>query len=163
MGCRMRTMLPLMTAYLLLSANLEWRNISLSIAITLGIMALLPRSSEERRCRGFLGALLAVIQYVGVLGYDLVKSGLQVARIVLNPALPIRPGIVAVPTDCRSDLGRALSAHAVTLTPGQLVVGIDEDGVMYTHCLDVTDVMKDMSRAQKVRERLLLRIFLSPP
>ena len=130
MACRMRTMISLVVVYLVLSSNLEWRNIVLGAAIALGVMALLPALSGERKCRGFLGAFPAMVQYAGILGYDLVKSGIQVARIVLNPDLPIRPGIVAVPSNCRSDLGRALSAHAMTLTPGQLVVGIDDEGVM---------------------------------
>lgn len=162
MACRMRTMISLVVVYLVLSANLEWRNIVLGAAIALGVMALLPAPSGERECRGFLGAFPAMVQYAGILGYDLVKSGIQVARIVLNPDLPIRPGIVAVPSNCRSDLGRALSAHAMTLTPGQLVVGVDDEGVMFTHCLDVTGALEDMSTAQKARERLLHRIFLSP-
>lgn len=163
MACLMRTMISLVVVYLALSANLEWRNIVLGAAIALGVMALLPAPSGERKCRGFLGAFPAMVQYAGILGYDLVKSGIQVARIVLNPDLPIRPGIVAVPSNCRSDLGRALSAHAMTLTPGQLVVGVDDEGVMYTHCLDVAGALEDMSTAQKSRERLLHRIFLSPP
>jgi multicomponent Na+:H+ antiporter subunit E len=159
----MRTMFFLTLTYLVLSANLEWTNIVLGAAIAAGVMALIPRLTEDRECRGVVKAVPAVFQYGAILGYDLVKSGIQVARIVLNPALPIQPGIVAVSADCHSDLGRALSAHAMTLTPGQLVVGIDEHGVMYTHCLDVTGALEEMSKAQKARERLLHRIFLSPP
>lgn len=163
MACRMRTMFFLTLAYLMLSANLEWGNIILGAAIAAGVMTLLPRSTEVRACRGLLSAVPAFFQYGAILGYDLVKSGIQVARIVLNPKLPIRPGVVAVSADCHSDLGRALSAHAMTLTPGQLVMGIDEQGVMYTHCLDITGAVEDMSKAQKSRERLLHRLFLSPP
>lgn len=163
MACRMRTMFFLTLAYLMLSANLEWGNIILGAAIAGGVMVLLPESTEDRECRGVLSAVPALFQYAAILGYDLVKSGIQVARIVLNPKLPIRPGVVAVSADCRSDLGRALSAHAMTLTPGQLVMGIDEHGVMYTHCLDVTGAVEGMSKAQKTRERLLHRLFLSPP
>lgn len=163
MSCHMRTLIPLMVAYLVLSANLEISNIILGIAIAVGVMILLPAASGERQCRGFLGALPAIVQYAAILGFDLLKSGIQVARIVLTPRMPIRPGLVAVPTACRSELGRALSAHAITLTPGQLVVGIDDEGVMVTHCLDVAGALEGISRAQKTRERLLHRIFLSPP
>ena len=35
---------------------------------------------------------------------DAVKSGLAVARIILDPALPVKPGIVAIPSGCRSRL-----------------------------------------------------------
>ena len=36
------------------------------------------------------------------------------------------------------NMATALSAHAVSLTPGELVVEIDDEGVMYTHCLDAS-------------------------
>lgn len=163
MNCHLRTLVPLMVSYLVLSANLAWNNLLLGAALALGVSALLPWGKGERECRGILAALPAILQYAVILGFDLIRSGIQVARIVLTPEMPIRPGILPVPSECRSDLGRALSAHAVTLTPGQLVVGMDDDGVMYTHCLDVTGALESLSRAQKVRERLLHRIFLSPP
>lgn len=163
MACHLRTLIPLLVAYLVLSANLAWNNILLGAVLAVGVSALLPRGAGERKCRGILMALPAILQYAAILGFDLIRSGIQVARIVLTPEMPIRPGIIPVPSDCGSELGRALSAHAVTLTPGQLVVGIDADGVMYTHCLDVRGAFETLSRAQKIRERLLHRIFLSPP
>ena len=163
MACRMRTMFFLSLAYLLLTANPEWSNVLLGMAIAAAVMAHVPRATEVRECRGFLRILPAALRYGAVLAYDLVKSGIQVARIVLHPKLPIRPGIVAVPADCRSDLGRALSAHAITLTPGQLVVGIDDEGLLYTHCLNVTGAYEGLSLAQRTRADLLHRIFLSPP
>ena len=140
MNCHLRTLIPLMVSYLVLSANLAWNNLLLGAALALGVSALLPWGKGERECRGILAALPAILQYAVILGFDLIRSGIQVARIVLTPEMPIRPGIIPVPSECRSDLGRALSAHAVTLTPGQLVVGMDDDGVMYTHCLDVTEI-----------------------
>jgi len=162
MACQMRTMFFLILAYLLLTANPEWSNVVLGAAVAVLVMALIPRTADVRECQGFLKVVPAALQYGVILGVDLVKSGIQVARIVLHPKLPIRPGIVAVPAGCRSDLGRALSAHAMTLTPGQLVVGIDESGILYTHCLDTTDAYASMTRAQETRAELLQRIFLSP-
>jgi multicomponent Na+:H+ antiporter subunit E len=100
------------------------------------------------------------VKYAVILAGDLIKSGIQVARIVLNPALPIKPGIVAIPTGCESELGTALSAHAISLTPGELVIEMDEQGVMYTSCLDVTTSEKQVAEAQRLRENLLKKIFV---
>jgi multicomponent Na+:H+ antiporter subunit E len=104
-------------------------------------------------------AIVALIKYVVILAYDLIMSGIQVARIVLNPALPIQQGIVAIPSECESELGSALSAHAITLTPGELVIETDEQGVMYTHCLDATKSEQYVAEAQKMRRDLLEKIF----
>ena len=68
----------------------------------------------------------------------MLSGGLFVARIILRRELQIDPGIIAVPSGCDSELASALSAHAISLSPGELVVEIDELGVMYTHALDIT-------------------------
>jgi multicomponent Na+:H+ antiporter subunit E len=91
----------------------------------------------------------ALVLYLVILVYDVIASGIQVARIVLDPALPIKPGIVAIPSQCDSEMGTALSAHAITLAPGEMVVEIDERGVMYTSCLDAANSEKYTEDAQK--------------
>jgi multicomponent Na+:H+ antiporter subunit E len=78
---------------------------------------------------------------------------------VLNPRLPLRQGIIAIPSGCQSELGTALSAHAITLTPGEMVVEIDADGVMYTHALDVSAAETAVLDAQTQRRDLLAKIF----
>jgi multisubunit Na+/H+ antiporter MnhE subunit len=66
---------------------------------------------------------------------------------------------VAIPVKCESDLNRALSAHAITLTPGEMVVEVAEDGTMYTHMLDATDADEHVREAQELRETMLNKIF----
>jgi multicomponent Na+:H+ antiporter subunit E len=56
-------------------------------------------------------------------------------------------------------MGTALSAHAITLAPGEMVVEMDEKGVMYTSCLDTTNSEKYIEDAQKIRKDLLQKIF----
>jgi multicomponent Na+:H+ antiporter subunit E len=73
--------------------------------------------------------------------------------------MPINPGIVAIPTQCESDLSRALSTHAITLTPGEMVVEIGKDGTMYTHMLDATDADERVAEAQETRDKMLKKIF----
>ncbi|MGW8251940.1 MAG: Na+/H+ antiporter subunit E, partial [Anaerolineales bacterium] len=104
-------------------------------------------------------ALLALGRYLLLLAYDLVSAGFQVARIVLNPSLPISPGIIAIPTGCRSELSLALSAHALSVSPGELVIEIDDQGIMYTHVLDASRKSAYVYEAQQIRENLLRKIF----
>lgn len=66
----------------------------------------------------------------------LVRSNLQLARIVLSPALPLRPGIVKVRTRLQSRMGRLLLANSITLTPGTLTVEIDGEW-LYVHWVTV--------------------------
>jgi multicomponent Na+:H+ antiporter subunit E len=66
----------------------------------------------------------------------LLQSNLDMARRVLSPSLPIRPGIVEVGTELRSELGRLLLANAITLTPGTLSVDVIGDRLL-VHWVDV--------------------------
>ena len=88
-----------------------------------------------------------------------VLAALTVSRIVLAPRLPLNPGIIAIPSGSKSALGTARSAHAITLSPGELVVAIDDDGVMYTHCLNVDDSQRFIDKAQSMRKNLLNKMF----
>ena len=150
---------PLLLVYLELSSNFELSNVVVGLLIVSGILLLIRPRRRSMAWHRLPSAIVALIKYVVILAYDLIMSGIQVARIVLDPALPIQQGIVAIPSECESELGSALSAHAITLTPGELVIETDEQGVMYTHCLDATKSEQYVAEAQKMRRDLLEKIF----
>lgn len=156
----LRAILILLAIYLALTGNLEPGNIILGTLVAT-IAALLVRPQGGRMDPRHLPvALWAIIRYIALLATDVIKSGIAVARIVLDPALPIRPGIVAIESGCESELGTALSAHALTITPGELVIGISKDGILYTHCLDATHSAEYAAEAQAMRRDLLSKIFV---
>jgi len=150
---------PLLLVYLELSSNFELSNLIVGLLIVTGILLLIRPQRRPMAWRRLPSGFIALIKYVVILAYDLIISGIQVARIVLDPALPIKQGIVAIPSESESELGMALSAHAITLTPGELVIEMDEQGVMYTNCLDATKSEKYVAEAQKMRMDLLEKIF----
>ena len=156
---RLRLTIPLFLIYLALTSNLAWNNLLVGLLVGAGLSWLLRPSLKPFNWRRLPGALLAIGRYLLVLLVDLITSGMQVARIVLDPKLPIKPGVVAIPSGCESDLATALSAHAISLTPGVLVVEIDDDGVMYTHCLDASRAAEYVAEAQQMRRDLLQKIF----
>lgn len=153
-------MIPVWLLYLLLTGNWALNNLVTGLVLA-GLVALLVRPAKRPFAwKRLPDALLATGIYILWLLWELIVSGLQVARIVLTPSLPIKPGIVAIPSQCKSDLGVALSAHAITLTPGEMVVEIDEAGVMYTHMLDASNPDERVAEAQQMRRDLLSRIFV---
>jgi multicomponent Na+:H+ antiporter subunit E len=152
--------LPLFLVYLALTGNLAPANLVVGALVSLGISALLPKAGlppfSFQRLPGFLWATL---RYLFIVASDVVKGGIATARIVLDPNLPLNSGIIAIPSGSRSELGTALSAHAITLSPGEMVVAIDDQGVMYTHCLNVADSETMVADAQTLRKNLLSRMF----
>ena len=149
----------LWVVYLALTSNLELSNLVLGLLVAVGLTLLLrpPRGTFE--LRRLPGAGVALGRYLFVVVSDAIKSGLVAARLVLDPALPVKPGIIAIPSDCDSELATALSAHAITLAPGEMVVEIGEDGTMYAHALDATRAVEYVAEAQEQRRALLRKIF----
>jgi multicomponent Na+:H+ antiporter subunit E len=74
--------------------------------------------------------------YLVVFLWELIKSNVRVALLVLSPSLPINPGIVKVRTKLKSPMGRMILANSVTLTPGTLTIDIRDD-ILYIHWIDV--------------------------
>jgi len=98
---------------------------------------------------------------------DILVSGVDVAKRVLYPGkdLPINPDIVPVFTqdETRDPIISAMSAHSITITPGQLVVDFDEDDergvVMYVHALDIDECSDTLAPEQTRRMKLFKRIL----
>jgi multicomponent Na+:H+ antiporter subunit E len=74
--------------------------------------------------------------YLFVFLYECIKANLEVAYLVLHPSMPIRPGIVKVKTELKSELARTLLANSITMTPGTITVDIVGD-YFYIHWIYV--------------------------
>lgn len=155
----LRAIIALTLVYLAFTSNLQISNILVGMLLSIGVIFLLRFQFQASSIAGLGTAVYYFFRYVFTLVVDMVLSGIQVAIIVLKPQMPIRQGIIAIPSNCNTELGTALSAHAITLTPGELVVEIDEDGVMYTHCLDIYDSEVRLAEEQRVRLEMLNKIF----
>ena len=93
---------------------------------------------------------LAFFSLMFELARQLVVQNISLSIRVLRPDLPIRPGIVAVPTRLRSDIELTLLGSLITLTPDTVVVDIDQkNGLIYVHWIDV-----QASAPEEVRRRI---------
>jgi multicomponent Na+:H+ antiporter subunit E len=83
------------------------------------------------------------------------------ARRVLSPSLPIRPGMVEVFTRLQSPLGRLLLANSITLTPGTLSVDVLEDRIQ-VHWIDISPGADMLNATRAIVEQFerYLREFL---
>lgn len=55
---------------------------------------------------------------------EIVKSALNVTRIILDPKLPVSPTMITFSPSQKSDIGRVIHANSITLTPGTIATGI---------------------------------------
>jgi len=74
---------------------------------------------------------------------SLIASNIEVAKIVLNPKLPINTGIVKLKTTLKTNHDKLLLANAITLTPGTITLELNDDS-LYIHVLDIQSIDREV-------------------
>ncbi len=84
--------------------------------------------------------------------WDLVAASAVVAWEIVTPAHYIRPGIVRVPLQARTDFEIALLSNMVSFTPGTLTLGVERGrSAIYVHALHMRspdDVREQVGRLE---------------
>ncbi len=75
--------------------------------------------------------------YVPVFFYYVTIANFDVVYRALHPKMPIKPGIVKIKTNLKTDSGITALANSITLTPGTLTVDLTEDGFLFVHWINV--------------------------
>ena len=70
-----------------------------------------------------------VISFIGFFLWELLLANLRVAYDIVTPGYFMRPGVIAIPLDVKSDAEITLLANLITLTPGTLSMTVDDDSV----------------------------------
>jgi multicomponent Na+:H+ antiporter subunit E len=94
--------------------------------------------------------------------FDVVVASMQVALLAVNPRWTPMNSIISVQLLTRSDFVTTLTAEAITVVPGTVVVDIDrERGLLYLHALG-TRTEADLERTHRsvlgTEERIVLAI-----
>ena len=85
-----------------------------------------------------------------------VRSGVQVARLALQPSMPIRPGFVTWRGRLASDSARSTFCALASLLPGTLPTGSDEQNALLIHCLDLGQpVAAELAREEALFSRMI--------
>lgn len=99
--------------------------------------------------------------YIPVFLFYVFKANIDVVYRALHPQMPIKPGIVKIKTDLKTDFGITALANSITLTPGTLTVDLTDDGFLYVHWINVKAVDTELATKHVAHkfEWFLTRIF----
>ena len=95
--------------------------------------------------------VLKYIKFIPIFLKNLIQSNIEVAKIVLNPKLPINTGIVKLKTTLKSDYDKLILANAITLTPGTITMELEGED-LYVHVLDIKTLDRDTLQKEIVDE-----------
>ena len=84
---------------------------------------------------------------------DIVKSSLEVARVILSPSLPINPSVVELDCGEDSEVARVMLGNSITLSPGTVTIDVHM-GKLLVHCLtrDGALQLEGQSVQQRIRQ-----------
>lgn len=114
--------------------------LNLGFGFVVGALALLI-IREQTGSAGYLHRTMLISSLVWLFVYELVLSGMRVARIVLTPGtMPLNPAMIGYPLRVTRDFEITMLANLITLTPGTLSVDVSDDRrTLYIHALDAPD------------------------
>jgi len=125
---------------------------SLSVAVTL-IFAV--RMKFFQHTEGLAQMATRLPGYWLWLLKEILKSSVQVSRIVLSPSLPIQPRLVTLVCKSDDELPQVILGNSITLSPGTITIDIRETEVL-VHCID-EEGAQDMESGELLRRVDLLR------
>ncbi|OHB59779.1 MAG: hypothetical protein A2173_00760 [Planctomycetes bacterium RBG_13_44_8b] len=102
-----------------------------------------------------------LLVYLPVFLYYIIAANFDVVYRALHPKMPIRPGIVKIKTNLKTESGITALANCITLTPGTLTVDLTDDGFLYIHWIYVKseDVEEATRLISQKFEWFLKKIF----
>ena len=90
------------------------------------------------------------IVYIFRFSKELTLANYQVAKLVLSPSMPIRPGFISIPLEAKTDFEITSFANSITLTPGTISVHIPDDrSAIVIHAIDVGDDVEALRQGTK--------------
>jgi multicomponent Na+:H+ antiporter subunit E len=118
----------------------DFSAVNLAAGAAISLVALRIGGLRGRISLHFVRRLPLALGFGAFFLMELIVANLRVAVLVLGPRRWLKPALLAVPLDVKSDAEIAMLANLITLTPGTLSVDVSPDrSTLYVHCLDVGD------------------------
>ncbi|MCC5816533.1 MAG: Na+/H+ antiporter subunit E [Leptospira sp.] len=131
-------------------------NFSFGLFLSFLLLWISTRDEEERK---YFSKLPKLISFFFYFLYELVKANLEVAYDVITPKFYMKPGIISVPLDAKTDLEITLLANLITLTPGTLSLDVSEDRkFLFVHAMYITDRDEFIASIKNGFEKRLLEL-----
>lgn len=94
----------------------------------------------QRGHGAYFGKLPRVLAFIGYYLWELAKSNAIIAYDVLTPTHHMKPGVIGIPIEAKTDLEITALANLITMTPGTLSLDISPDRkTLYVHAMYIPD------------------------
>ena len=151
----------LLLFFLLAAAWLLWSGFFKPLLLALGLFSCVITMILAKRMRYFESDVFALRFSWKLLGHwvwlswQVLKSSLEVSRVVLDPKLPISPRVFDLKATAKHPVDHVILGNSITLTPGTLSLDVYQ-GVIKVHALTEAGA-KDLMSGEMDRRVAALR------
>ncbi len=146
--------ISLLGMWLILTGNFNMANILVGVGVSFSISLLYIKIFKHSEFE-FINPFWLLV-YILILVKNLVISNIQIAIRVLSKDMNLKPKIVAVKTELKSDWKKLLLANSITLTPGTLTLDIKDD-TLFIHVIEYNSI-EDKEKITKEFEDIIAKI-----
>lgn len=140
-----------------LTGAFTYINLIIGFIISYFVLWVISRNSEDKR---YFTIAFKIIGFFFYFLYELLKANVQVAYEVGTFHFHMKPGIVKIELEAKTDLEITLLSNLISLTPGTLVIDVSDDRkVMYIHGMYLEDKEKFIQSIKDGMEKPLLNIM----
>jgi multicomponent K+:H+ antiporter subunit E len=152
-----RTSLALFAFWLVLNGTIHPSHLLLAAVLAIIIPLWTSRAAVAT---SYPKQILTAIVLGVIVLFDIVKSNIAVAKLILGSSSGLKSVFVWVPLEIQDPYAKAALAAIITMTPGTLSADFSDDGqYLLVHALHVTDEAALVSEIKSRYELPLKEIF----
>lgn len=104
--------------------------------------------------------LILFVRFILIFSWEILVANLRVAHDVLTPGFRSKPGVIAIPLNCKRDIEITALAIVLSLTPGTLALDVSPDKkFLYIHAMFILDKEKLIKEIKQHFETPIMRIL----
>jgi len=140
-----------------LTGTLTVVNFGFGFVLGFLILWIKERTGNDKR---YFFRVPKIIGFIFFYFFEMIKANLQVAYDVITPHYFMKPGIVGLPLDAKTDFEITMLSNMISLTPGTLVVDLSTDRkVMFVHVMYLKSKEDFIKTTKQGLEKKLLEIL----
>ncbi|MCE8013864.1 Na+/H+ antiporter subunit E [Billgrantia desiderata] len=149
--------LLLALAWVILSG--DFSGVNLVVGLVFGYITLVLIEPQVDALAGYPARVPRILRFLGFFIKELVQANLRVGFDILTPPWHMKPGVIAMPLEARTELEITMVANLISLTPGTLSLDVSDDRkVLYIHAMFLDDE-EELRRNLKEMECRALELF----
>ncbi|MFM9270681.1 Na+/H+ antiporter subunit E [Halomonas elongata] len=144
-------------AWVVLTGDFSGDNLLAGLVFGYLVLALIQ--PQVPALAGYAQRLPRLVRFVGFFPRELLLANWKVSYDIVTPPWYMKPGVIAMPLEARTEIEIAFVANLISLTPGTLSLDVSDDRrVLYIHAMFLDDEPA-LRRSLAELERRALALF----